>query len=65
MDRAITVLATIARLNIDERLAKISAERARLLAEMLRGVLGDSDLGLSAEQRAAVPAVMRRHLAVV
>jgi hypothetical protein len=64
LDRAVTVLATIARLNIDERLARIRAEQARQLAEALRKVLGDPSLGLTEQQRAAAPAAIRRHLAV-
>lgn len=44
MDRAVTVLATIARLKIDERLAAITAEQADAVVEMLMGALADAGL---------------------
>jgi hypothetical protein len=37
-------------------------KRAAQLADMLRAVLGDPDLQLSAEQQAAFPGAIRRHL---
>lgn len=65
MDRAITVLATIARLNIDERLARISDEQAKAWSEFLRGVMTDPALSLSTGQRAEVKGAIERHLAAV
>ena len=64
LDRAVTVLATIAKLNIDERLARIRGEQARQVAELMRKVLGDQSLGLSEAQRSAAPAVIRRYIDV-
>ena len=63
MDRAGKFLADLARLGIDERLAKLSEAQARLVNEVVRGVM--ADLNLSAELReAARPTIARRlHLA--
>jgi len=65
MDRAIDVLGTIARLKIDERLVAISEAQGKAMAEIMRSVLADPALALTAEQRRAVPDVARRHLSVV
>ena len=46
------------------RQIELAERQGQLLADMIRAVMGDADLGLSAEQRAKVPAVMRRHLSV-
>lgn len=59
LDRALAVLGTIAKLNIDERLARITEQRAKTMADMLRKVLNDPTLGLTADQRAAVPIALR------
>jgi len=59
MDRAGKFLADLARLGIDERMAKLNEAQARLVNEVIRGVL--ADLNLSAELReAARPAIARR-----
>jgi hypothetical protein len=59
MDRTGKFLTDLARLNIDERMAKLSEAQARLVNEVIRGVL--ADLNLLAELRgAARPAIARR-----
>lgn len=63
MDRAVTVLATIARLNIDERLTKISEQQAALVKDALMKALGD--LGISREQQREATGHLARHLRVV
>jgi hypothetical protein len=63
MDRAANTLVAVAKLNIDERLARISEARQKAMADILRKVFADPTLGLTAEQRAQAPAVVRRYLA--
>ncbi len=59
MDRAGKFLADLARLGIDERMAKLNEAQAQIIGEVIRGVL--ADIGLSAELReAARPAIARR-----
>lgn len=50
---------------LNERMVKIAERQGQLLADFLRRVLDDPDLGLTEAQRAAVPDVARRHLALV
>ena len=45
LDRCSTVLSTMARLNIDERLAKVSEAQAQLVADALAAVLRDMGMG--------------------
>lgn len=63
LDRTVQVLATIARLNIDERLAKINAEQAELMKQILTG--GMTDAGLPTEQRTEVLGHVARRLRLV
>lgn len=63
MDRAVAVLATIARLNIDERLTKISEQQAEIVKTALLGALVDA--GLPREQQREVTGHLARHLRVV
>lgn len=63
MDRAVTVLATIARLNIDERLAKITERQAELVHEALSKAL--TDAGIGPEQRRETVTHLARHLRLV
>jgi hypothetical protein len=65
MDRLGTLLVAIAKLNIDERLAKIEEQRADLIADLIRAVLADDELGLTEEQAIAAPSVVVRHLRAV
>lgn len=47
---------------IAERQVRIAEQQGAMMATFMRAVLGDEALGLTAEQRAAAPAVMARHL---
>lgn len=49
---------------LNERMVRIAEQQGALVAELLRNVLDDPELGLTAEQRRAVPGVARRHLAI-
>ena len=62
-DRLISVLATIARLDIDARLIRIEEEKARLLMEAVQA--GLDAIGLSGEQAVKVKQVMARKLRAV
>lgn len=46
------------------RQVELAEEQGRLIADVLRKVLADPGLGLTPEQREAVPCVVRRHLAL-
>lgn len=63
MDRANTVLAAIARLDIDARLARIEEEKARVLMEAVQA--GLEAIGVTGEQAAQVKQVMARKLRAV
>lgn len=60
MDRCERVLVAMARLNIDERLVKISEAQARVINEVLRAAL--SEIGLDGATQDAVRPVIARHL---
>jgi hypothetical protein len=49
---------------IQERQVRLAERQGALIVEILRAVLADPELGLTAEQRKAVPGVARRHLAI-
>lgn len=63
LDRCVTVLATIARLNIDERLVKISQQQADLVKTALMTALADTGLDRAVQREAA--GHLARHLRVV
>ena len=46
-----------------ERQVRIAEQQGQLLATILRQIIGDDQLALSAEQRTVLPAVIRRHVA--
>ena len=48
-----------------ERQVRLAERMGQQIAEVLRAVLGDPELGLTAAQREAAPATIRRHLAAV
>lgn len=48
-----------------ERTVRLAEKQGALIADVLRSVMGDETLGLSEEQRRAMPDVIRRHLAAV
>jgi hypothetical protein len=60
LDRCVTTLATIAKLNIDERLVALDEKRAALVNEAINRLL--DHLALGAEQRAEAKGVVARHL---
>jgi hypothetical protein len=63
LDRCVTVLGTIARLNIDERLVRISEQQAAIVKEALMGALGDA--GLPREQQREAATHLARRLRLV
>lgn len=65
MDRCVSTMTAIARLNIDERLAAVSEAQQQLMAELFRDLLGDEELGLTEKQREAAPHVLARHLSAL
>lgn len=48
-----------------ERQVRLAERQGALLADALRAVMGDASLGLSEEQRRAMPGVIRRHLSAI
>jgi hypothetical protein len=63
LDRSITALATLARLNIDERLARIEEQQADMVRAAFAAAL--EEIGTGPEQRATAAKVFARHLRVV
>lgn len=63
MDRAVQVLAAIAKLNIDERLAAIDERQAALVERAVVATL--DSLSLTVEQRRDAMRTLTRHLRVV
>jgi hypothetical protein len=63
MDRTNTVLATIARLDIDGRLARIEEEKARMMMDAVQA--GLDAIGITTEQASKVKQVMARKLRAV
>ena len=59
----VSVLATMARLNIGERMAKVSEAQLEMMEKALRYALEDAGLGLEEQDRAAN--VFTRHLRAV
>ena len=53
LDRCISVLATIARLNIDERLVRISEKQAEIVKAALLGALTDTGVNRDVQREAA------------
>jgi hypothetical protein len=62
MDRCERVLVAMARLNIDERLARVTARQASLVNDVLKGALDDLGIDRSEEE---VRKVMARRLRLV
>jgi hypothetical protein len=60
MDRCERVLVAMARLNIDERMVKISEAQGKVIIEVMQAAF--AELGLDPEIRAAVRPVIARHL---
>lgn len=64
-DRCAGFAAKAIAAGLAERQVRLAEKQGALIADVLRAVLNDPELGLSAEQRGAVPGVTRRHLALV
>lgn len=65
LDRLERVLASIARLRIDERLAHLDERRTALMERVIRAVFADTELGLTGEQLALTDGLVARHLRTV
>lgn len=63
-DRCAGFAAKAVAAGLDKRRVELAERQGALIAELLRAVLADPELGLTAEQRRAVPGVSRRHLAL-
>lgn len=63
LDRTVSTLATIAKLNIDERMARIDEARAEMIREALRRTW--AEMGITGEQQTRGTAALGRHLRVV
>lgn len=64
-DRCVGFAAKAIAAGLAERQVRLAERQGALIAEVLRSVMGDPSLGLTAEQRQAMPDVIRRHLAAV
>jgi len=63
MDRCGRLLVDIAKLNIEERLARVTEQQAQMTMEALSAALGE--IGISAEQQREARVRVARHLRVV
>jgi len=63
-DRCANFAAKAIAAGLAERQVRLAERQGALIAEVLRSVMADEALGLSEEQRHAMPGVIRRHLAV-
>lgn len=64
-DRCATFAAKAIAAGLAERTVRLAERQGQLIADVLRSVMGDPSLGLSDEQRAVMPDVIRRHLSAV
>ena len=64
-DRCAHFAAKAVAAGLAERQVRLAERHGALIADVLRAVLGDPELGLNEEQRRAVPDIARRHLALV
>lgn len=66
MDRATTVLATIARLNIDERLAAVTERQAKMIEDAFFAALDEAGIPpLDFDKREMVAVAYAKHLSVI
>lgn len=66
MDRATTVLATIARLNIDERLAAVTERQAKMIEDAFFAALDEAGVpALDLDTREKVATAYAKHLSVI
>lgn len=64
-DRLVHQAATAAKIGIEERLVQLQQEHGTLLADVMRRVIGDPELGLSGDQQDKARTVAARHLRVL
>lgn len=64
-DRCANFAARAIAAGLAERQVRLAERQGALIADLLRRVLDDPELGLTDTQRAAVPDVARRHLGLV
>lgn len=64
-DRCAGFAAKAVAAGLDKRRVELAERQGALIADLLRAVLADPELGLTEEQRRAVPGVARRHLSLV
>jgi hypothetical protein len=64
-DRCAGFAAKAVAAGLAKRTVELAERQGQLIAELLRAVLLDPELGLTDEQRRAMPNVARRHLALV
>lgn len=61
-ERLARYAATALKAGIEERRVRIAEEQGQQIAALIRAILADRELALTAEQAAAAPAVAARHL---
>lgn len=64
-DRLGNFLALWIKLGLDERMVKLSEKQGQLIADLLRRVFEDPELGLDSAQQATALTVTGRHLRLV
>ena len=64
-DRCATFASKAVAAGLDKRRVELAERQGALIGELLNAVLSDPALGLTAEQRRAVPDVTRTHLSLV
>ncbi|MGH9288075.1 MAG: hypothetical protein ACRD0V_07280 [Acidimicrobiales bacterium] len=63
-DRCAGMAAKAVAAGLAERQVRLAERHGEMIADVLRAVLADPDLGLTDQQRRAVPGVTRRHLSL-
>lgn len=64
-DRCAGFAAKAIAAGLAERTVRIAERQGALIADVLRSVMGDPELGMSPEQRKVLPGLMRRHLEAI
>ncbi len=64
-DRCVAFAAKAVAAGLAERTVRLAERQGQMIADVLRAVLADPSLGLSAGQREAAPAAIRRHLQAI
>jgi hypothetical protein len=50
---------------LQERQVRLAERTGAMIADVMRAVLGDASLGLTVDQRAVVPMIMRKHIMAI